>query len=101
MWETWVATVRRDSISRAAISGFDNPSWTNAAILISVAVRLSQPLFARRRLACGPLRHTAPRRRAAGGRRDRAGQGNTTRLPADAGSPIRRRARQRAPRAPA
>ena len=44
MWETWVATVRRDSSSLAAISGLDNPSSTNAAILISVGVRLSQPL---------------------------------------------------------
>src|SRR6266702_1448932 len=56
MWETWVATVRRDSSSLAAISGLDNPSSTNAAILISVAVRLSQPLRARRCLACGPRR---------------------------------------------
>ena len=45
MWETCVATVRRDSSSRAAISGLDSPSSTNAAILISVAVRLSQPLL--------------------------------------------------------
>ena len=56
MWETCVATVRRDSSSRAAISGLDRPSSTNAAILISVAVRLSQPLCARRCLACGPRR---------------------------------------------
>ncbi len=56
MWETWVATVRRDSSNLAAISGFDSPSSTNAAILISVAVRLSQPLRARRCLACGPRR---------------------------------------------
>ena len=56
MWETCVATVRRDSSSRAAISGLDSPSSTNAAILISVAVRLSQPLCARRCLACGPRR---------------------------------------------
>ena len=28
MWETWVATVRRDSSSLAAISGLDNPSST-------------------------------------------------------------------------
>ena len=56
MWETWVATVRRDRSSRAAISGLDSPSSTKAAILISVAVRLSQPLRARRCLACGPRR---------------------------------------------
>ncbi len=56
MWETWVATVRRDSSSLAAISGFDNPSSTKAAIFISVAVRLSQPLRACRCLACGPRR---------------------------------------------
>ena len=56
MWETWVATVRRDSISRTAISGLDNPPCTKAAILISVAVSLSQPLCARRSLAGGPRR---------------------------------------------
>ncbi len=56
MCETWVATVRRDSSSLAAISGLDSPSSTNAAILISVAVRLSQPLRACRCLACGPRR---------------------------------------------
>jgi hypothetical protein len=56
MWETCVATVRRDSSNRAAISGLDSPSSTNAAILISVAVRLSQPLCARRCFACGPRR---------------------------------------------
>ena len=56
MLDTWVATVRRDSSSLAAISGLDSPSATNAAILISVAVRLSQPLRARRCLACGPRR---------------------------------------------
>jgi hypothetical protein len=46
MCETWVAMVRRDSKSRAAISGLD-PSSARAAILISVAVRLSQALRAR------------------------------------------------------
>ena len=56
MWETWVATVRRDSSSLAAISGLDSPSTTSAAILVSVAVRLSQPLRACRCLACGPRR---------------------------------------------
>ncbi len=56
MWETCVATVRRDSISRAAISGLDSPSSTNAATFISVAVRLSQPLRACRCLARGPRR---------------------------------------------
>ena len=56
MCETWVATVRRESNSRAAISGLDSPSSTNAAILISVGVRLSQPLRACRCLACGPRR---------------------------------------------
>ena len=44
MCETWVAIVRRDSNSLAAISGFDNPASTSAAILISVGVRLSHPL---------------------------------------------------------
>src|SRR5262249_48103787 len=29
MWETWVATVRRDSSSLAAISGLDRPSPTS------------------------------------------------------------------------
>ena len=53
MWVTWVATVRRDISSLAPISGLDNPSSTNAAIVISVAVRLSQPLRACRCLACG------------------------------------------------
>ena len=48
MCETCVAMVRRDSSSRAEISGFDGPSSTNAAILIFVAVRLPQPLCARR-----------------------------------------------------
>src|SRR5213078_3939117 len=42
MWETWVATVRRDSNSLAAISGLDSPSPTSAAILVSAGVRLSQ-----------------------------------------------------------
>ena len=54
MWETCVATVRRDSSSLAAISGLDSPSSTNAATLTSVGVRLSQPLSARRCLECGP-----------------------------------------------
>src|ERR1700735_2102888 len=40
MWETWVATVRRDNNNRAAISGLDSPSSTNAAILVLVGVRL-------------------------------------------------------------
>ena len=44
MCETWVAIVRRDSNSVAAISGFDNPASTSAAILVSVGVRLSHPL---------------------------------------------------------
>ena len=35
-----VAEVRGDSCSRAAISGLDNPSSTNAAILVSAGVRL-------------------------------------------------------------
>src|SRR5215468_9540917 len=56
MWETWVATVRRDSNSLAAISGLDRPSPTSAATLVSVGVRLSQPLLARRCFACGPRR---------------------------------------------
>ena len=43
MCETWVAIVRRDSNSVAAISGFDNPASTSAAILVSVGVRLSHP----------------------------------------------------------
>jgi hypothetical protein len=46
MCETWVATVRRDTSSLAAISGLDKPSSTSVAILLSVAVRLSQPLRA-------------------------------------------------------
>ncbi len=41
MWETWVATVRRDSSSLAPISGLDSPFDTNAVILISAGVRLS------------------------------------------------------------
>ena len=53
MWETWVATVRRDRNSLAAISGLVNPPSTNAAILVSAGVRLSQPLRACRCLACG------------------------------------------------
>jgi hypothetical protein len=56
MWETWIATVRRDSTSLTAISGLDSPSATKAAILISVGVRLSQPLRACRCLARGPRR---------------------------------------------
>jgi len=44
MWETWVATVRLDSNSLAAISGLDIPPSTSAAILDSAGVRLSQPL---------------------------------------------------------
>src|SRR5579859_1640029 len=56
MWETWVATVRRDSSSLVAISGLDRPSTTSAATLVSVGVRLSQPLRAWRCLACGPRR---------------------------------------------
>ena len=48
--------MRRDSSSRAAISGLDRPSPMNAAILVSVAVRLSQPLCACRCLAWGPRR---------------------------------------------
>ena len=51
MCEAWVATVRRDTSSLAAISGLDKPSSTSVAILISVAVRLSQPLRACR---CSP-----------------------------------------------
>ena len=44
MWETWVATVRRESSSLAAISGLDMPSSTSLATVVSVGVRLSQPL---------------------------------------------------------
>lgn len=54
MCETWVDTVRLDSMSLAAISGFDCPSATIPATLTSVSVRLSQPLTARRCLECGP-----------------------------------------------
>ena len=74
MWETWVATVRRDSSSLAVISGLDNPSCTNAAILISVAVKLSQPLRARRCLACGPRRMPWARNVAWGAGNNRARQ---------------------------
>ena len=44
MCETWVAIVRRDSNSLAAISGFDSPASSSTAILVSVGVRLSHPL---------------------------------------------------------
>src|SRR5215467_15545321 len=44
MCETWVATVRRESSSLAAISGLDMPSSTSLATVVSVGVRLSQPL---------------------------------------------------------
>ncbi len=64
MCETCVATVRRDSSSRAAISGLDRPSSTNAAIFTSVAVRLSQPVRARRCLARGPRRMPCARNAA-------------------------------------
>jgi hypothetical protein len=43
MRETWVAIVRRDSNSLAAISGLDSPASTSAAILVSVGVRHSYP----------------------------------------------------------
>jgi anti-sigma regulatory factor (Ser/Thr protein kinase) len=56
MWETWVATVRRDRNSLAAISGLDIPPSTSAAILVSAGVRLSQPLRACRCFVCGPRR---------------------------------------------
>lgn len=46
MWEKRVPTVRRDSVSRVAISGLDRPSSTNAAIFCSIGVRLSHPLCA-------------------------------------------------------
>jgi hypothetical protein len=49
--ETWVATVRRDRKSLAAISGLGKPSSTSAAIFVSAGVRLSQPLRACRCLA--------------------------------------------------
>jgi len=51
-----MAMVRWDSSSLAAISGLDMPSSTKVAILISVAVRPSQPLRGRRCLACGSYR---------------------------------------------
>ena len=44
MWETWVATVRWDRNSLAAICGLVNPPSTSAAIFVSAGVRLSQPL---------------------------------------------------------
>jgi hypothetical protein len=53
MCETWVAIVRRDSNSLAAISGFDSPASTSAAILDSVGVRLSHPLRACRFFTSG------------------------------------------------
>ena len=54
MCDTCVATVRRESMSRAAISGLDSPSSTKAATLSSASVSESHPLTARRCLLCGP-----------------------------------------------
>lgn len=53
MLETWVPMVREDTISLSAICGLDRPCATSAATLISVGVRLSQPLRARRWLTRG------------------------------------------------
>jgi hypothetical protein len=54
MCETWVSIVRRDSNSLAAISGFDSPASSSAAILVSVGVRPSHLPRARRLFATGP-----------------------------------------------